>query len=115
MKISTVDIKESMDGDLYFNLPDEVIDRLGWEEGDELIWDHNPVTGQAMIRKVRYEVVSLDLDEDTFTGVAKMAHQNDVTFNKQIEAILQEFIDKCETDPEYIKKINKVADAEQSS
>lgn len=94
MKISTVDIKETVDGDLYFNLPDEVIDRLGWQEGDELIWDHNPSTGEAFIRKVRYESVQLDLDDETFTGVAKLAHENDITFNKQIELIMKEFVDK---------------------
>lgn len=94
MKVSTVDIKENADGELYFNLPDEVIDRLGWEEGDELIWDHDPATNQAMIRKVRYETVQLDLDDDTFAGVAKLAHENDITFNKQIELIMKEFIDQ---------------------
>lgn len=113
-KISTVDIKETSEGDLYFNLPDDVIERLDWKEGDELIWDHDPANNQAMIRKVKYESFSLDLDDETFNGVAKLAHDNDVTFNKQIELMLQDFIEQCEADPQHIKRVvadsDKVAD-----
>jgi len=92
MKISEVEIKETPDGDLYFTLPDEVYDRLGWREGDELIWDWRPKHKDFIIKKCRYESVELDLDDETFTGIAKLAHDNDVTFNRQIEMIMKEFI-----------------------
>lgn len=93
MKIEPVEIKETADGDLYFTIPDDVLERLGWQEGDDLIWDHDPKQQTCMIRKVRYENVELDLDDETFHGVAKLAHDNDVTFNKQIEMIMKEFIE----------------------
>jgi bifunctional DNA-binding transcriptional regulator/antitoxin component of YhaV-PrlF toxin-antitoxin module len=32
----TLEIKETSDGELYFNLPEEVLNNLGWEEGDEV-------------------------------------------------------------------------------
>ena len=96
MTISEVEIKESPDGDLYFTLPDEVYDRLGWTEGDELIWDWRPKHNNFVIKKCRYESVELDLDDETFTRVAKHAHDNDVTFNKQVEMILNECISQHE-------------------
>jgi bifunctional DNA-binding transcriptional regulator/antitoxin component of YhaV-PrlF toxin-antitoxin module len=32
----TLEIKETPDGELYFILPEEILDNLGWEEGDEV-------------------------------------------------------------------------------
>lgn len=108
MKTDTVEIKETSEGELYFDLPDDVLERLGWKEGDDLFWDHDPEQQTCIIRKVKYENVELDLDDETFNGVAKLAHGNDITFNKQIEMIMKEFISKYET-------TGKVADTEQSS
>lgn len=99
MKISDVEIKESVDGELYFTLPDEVFDRLKWKEGDELIWDWRPKHNDFVITKSRYETIELDLSDEVFTGIARMAHDNDITFNKQIELILKEFIDTCNEPP----------------
>lgn len=92
MKISEVKIEENKDGDLYFTLPDEVFDRLDWKDGDELIWDWKPKTNSFIIKKCRYETVELDLDDEVFTGVSRMAHNNDITFNRQIELIMKEFL-----------------------
>jgi bifunctional DNA-binding transcriptional regulator/antitoxin component of YhaV-PrlF toxin-antitoxin module len=114
MKIDTVEIKESYDGELYFNIPDDTLKRLGWQEGDELIWDHDPKQQTCIIRKVRYESVELDLDDDTFSTIAKLAHKNDLTFNKQIETIMKEFIDNCEEDPEYAKYLKRFATKEDA-
>lgn len=96
MKTDTVEIKENSDGELYFDIPDDVLGRLGWQEGDDLIWDHDPKQQTCIIRKVKYENVELDLDDDLFNGLAKLAHDNDVTFNKQIELIMKEFINNNE-------------------
>jgi bifunctional DNA-binding transcriptional regulator/antitoxin component of YhaV-PrlF toxin-antitoxin module len=34
-----VEIQEGEQGDLFIEFPDELIDELGWEEGDVLNWD----------------------------------------------------------------------------
>lgn len=94
METNTVEVKENQDGELYFNIPDDVLNRLGWKEGDELIWDHDPKNQTCILRRVRYESVELDLDDDTFTGIARMAHDNNITFNQQIELIMKEFLGK---------------------
>ena len=93
---SEVKIRETDDGDLYFTLPDDVYERLDWREGDELIWDWQPKHNSFILKKCRFESVELDLDDETFTGVAKLAHDNDVTFNRQIEMIMKEFISQHE-------------------
>lgn len=34
-----LEVQENSDGDQYIVLPDEVIEDLGWQEGDLLNWD----------------------------------------------------------------------------
>lgn len=92
MKTGELIVKETPDGELYFNIPDDLLDRLGWKEGDDIEFVEKD--GGFILTKVRYESVELELEDETFTGVAKLAHENDITFNKQIELIMKEFIDK---------------------
>lgn len=94
MKTDSLVVKETPEGELYFTIPDDVLDRLGWKEGDDLIWDHDPKKQTCILRRVRYESVELDLDEDTFNRIAHAAHDNDVTFNQQVEMILRDNIEK---------------------
>lgn len=54
-----LEVQEDENGDQYITLPDEVIEDLGWQEGDVLNWD---VRGNGIIlSKVNdpsgYEVV----------------------------------------------------------
>ena len=34
-----IEIQEAESGDLFIELPDELIDELAWQEGDVLNWD----------------------------------------------------------------------------
>ena len=34
-----IEIQEDQDGELFIELPDDLIEELGWEEGDVLSWD----------------------------------------------------------------------------
>lgn len=34
-----IEIQEAESGDLFIELPDELIDELSWQEGDVLNWD----------------------------------------------------------------------------
>lgn len=36
MSTTRVKVVENDDGDLCFELPDDLLDRLGWEEGDDI-------------------------------------------------------------------------------
>jgi bifunctional DNA-binding transcriptional regulator/antitoxin component of YhaV-PrlF toxin-antitoxin module len=41
-----LEVQEDENGDSYITLPDEVVDELGWQEGDILNWD---VKGNGII------------------------------------------------------------------
>jgi bifunctional DNA-binding transcriptional regulator/antitoxin component of YhaV-PrlF toxin-antitoxin module len=41
-----LEVQEDENGDSYLTLPDEIIEELGWEEGDVLEWD---VRGSGII------------------------------------------------------------------
>lgn len=32
------EVKETSEGELYFDLPQEILDELGWYEGDTIKW-----------------------------------------------------------------------------
>jgi len=54
-----IEIQEDQDGELFIELPDDLIEELGWEEGDVLSWD---VQGEGIVlSKIndenRYEVI----------------------------------------------------------
>lgn len=34
-----VEVQENQDGELFIEFPDEIIEELGWQEGDILSWD----------------------------------------------------------------------------
>lgn len=51
MKISELEVKESVDGELYFRLPDDLLNRLEWEVGDEL--EFIPQDEAFIIKKVK--------------------------------------------------------------
>jgi bifunctional DNA-binding transcriptional regulator/antitoxin component of YhaV-PrlF toxin-antitoxin module len=35
----TLQVQEDSEGQLYFEFPEEVMQELGWSEGDELLWE----------------------------------------------------------------------------
>ena len=41
MKEHIVEIKEDENGDLYFEIPEDIQKRLGWVEGSDLEWCEN--------------------------------------------------------------------------
>ena len=42
-----IEIQENNSGDLFIEFPDELIDELGWQEGDILNWD---LKGDGIVR-----------------------------------------------------------------
>ena len=41
-----LEVQEDENGELYITFPDEIIEELGWQEGDVLNWD---VRGEGII------------------------------------------------------------------
>lgn len=88
MKITELEVKQSFDGELYFRLPDDLLKRLGWEEGDDLKFI--PQDDAFIIKKVKYETIELDFDEEELLKYMTCAHEQNLSFNEFVEQALKE-------------------------
>ena len=80
-------LKETTDGDLFFTIPDEILKRLGWEEGDDLKFEER--NGSVLIRKVKYESVELEFDDKELLKYMMVAHEKGITFNQLCEEAIK--------------------------
>lgn len=80
-------LKETSDGDLFFTIPDEMLERLGWKEGDDLKFEDR--NGSVLIRKVKYESVELEFDDEQLLKYMKFAHEKGITFNELCEEAIK--------------------------
>ncbi len=94
MKTTELQIKENSDGDLYFNIPDNLLERLGWEEGDEIKFVEKD--GRFILTKVKYKTIELDFDDEELLKYMVFAHEQGITFNELCERAVKEKIGKEE-------------------
>ena len=90
MKITELQVKENSDGELYFDLPDELMNHLGWEVGDDVKFIEKD--NGYLIKKVRYETIELDFDKEELLELMNLAHEKNITFNELIAESLESFI-----------------------
>jgi hypothetical protein len=45
------EVKETEDGDLFIELPDDMLKELGWGEGTEILWVDNGDDTWSLIKK----------------------------------------------------------------
>ena len=88
MKVSELEIKENAEGELYFNIPDDVLSRLDWKEGDEIKFAEKD--GGFILTKVKYESIELDIPEEDLLTYMMCAHEQDITFNELCEEAVKE-------------------------
>ena len=88
----TVDIKRvEQSEELCMELPDALMDEMGWELGDDLKFiDHKD--GTFGLRKVTYETIELDFDDEELFKYMQAAHAKDMSFNQFIETTLTEVV-----------------------
>ena len=101
MKVTELEVKESFDGELYFRLPDDLLDRLGWEVGDEIKFTEKD--GGFVLTKVKYETIELDIDKEDLLRYMEFAHEENITFNELCERAIKA---KIEENPE-LDKLNQ--------
>jgi hypothetical protein len=93
------EIFQEIEGDpdnLMLTVPEEY--RVGWLEGDTIsivVKDGTLILRNLSKEKRRVEVV-LDLPENLYIELLKMAHERDVTLNTLVETILREAMDKLD-------------------
>lgn len=88
MNVGELQVKESFDGELYFRIPDEIMNRLGWKEGDDLKFI--PRDGGFMIKKMTYESVEVDFDKDDLMKYLLFAHERGITFDELCTQAVQD-------------------------
>ena len=93
MELPKIEVKESSDGELYFNLPDDLLSRLG--EGDEIKFVERD--GGFVIKKAKYENIELDIDDEELFKYMKHAHKNLLSLNEWVEKCLTKFIEVEDT------------------
>ena len=87
-------LKETEDGELFFNIPDDVLERLGWAEGDDIKFVEKD--DGFLIKKVKYESVELDFDKEDLLNYMTYAHNKNITFNELCEQAIKEKLDELE-------------------
>ena len=60
----TVTVKKDNDGELYIDLPDELMKSLDWKIGDELVWEETEVLGEEAEYPAAYVCKKVDCDID---------------------------------------------------
>ena len=95
MEVPKMEVKESSDGEFYFNLPDDLLGRLGWAEGDEIKFTERD--GGFVVKKVKYESIKLDIDDEELFKYMKHAHENLLSLNEWVEKCLTKFIEVEDT------------------
>ena len=89
-------LQETDDGELFFNIPDDVLDRLGWEEGDDIKFVEQD--GGFLLKKVRYESVELDFNEKDLLNYMTYAHFKNITFNELCEQAIKEKLNEIDSE-----------------
>ena len=56
-----VEIQESDQGELFIEFPDELIDELGWQEGEILNWDLN---GEGIVLSKLHDPSGYEVEEE---------------------------------------------------
>ena len=93
MEVPKIEVKESSDGELYFNLPDDLLSRLG--ECDEIKFVERD--GGFVIKKAKYESIQLDIDDEELFKYMKHAHENLLSLNEWVEKCLSKFMEVEDT------------------
>ena len=85
-----VEVKKCDDGsgDIYFEIPPTILKDLEWSEGDDVKFDIQS-DRSIQIRKVRYETIDLDFDDEELLKYMKFAHENNMSFNELVEQSLR--------------------------
>ena len=56
-----VEVQESDQGELFIEFPDELIDELGWQEGDILNWD---LKGEGIVLSKLHDPFGYEVEEE---------------------------------------------------
>lgn len=98
--MTKLEVQKHPDSDeLFFEIPPDVLQRLGWDVDTELQWIENE-DGSMLLRKrdevVEMTEVEIELSDQDFMKIAELAQKDNITFDQQVQKIMVEFIEQHE-------------------
>ena len=90
-EITKIEVQENTFGELFFEIPPALLEDLGWQEGDDVKFIDNK-NGAFTIKKVKYETIELDFDDDELFKYMQFAHEKGMSFNEWVQHCLEEII-----------------------
>ena len=90
-----IELKETDNGELFFRIPEETLERLGWKEGDDLKFEDR--NGAVLIRKVKYENIELEFDDKELLKYMMVAHEKGITFDELCEEAIKAKLDEIDS------------------
>lgn len=94
--MTEIELKETDNGELFFRIPEETLNRLGWKEGDDLKFEDR--NGSVLIRKVKYENIELEFDDKELLKYMMVAHEKGITFNQLCEDAIKARLDEIDSE-----------------
>ncbi|MAF24470.1 hypothetical protein CL634_02690 [bacterium] len=76
---------------ICLSFPDELMDEMGWVPGDDLKFiDHKD--GSFSVKKINYETVELELDDEELFKYMQKAHELGMSFNEFVVHVIEEHL-----------------------
>jgi len=96
MNTNELKLKETEDGELFFNIPDDLLEKLGWEEGDEIKFVERD--NGFLLTKVKYESIEVDFNEKDLLKYMMFAHERNITFNQLCQNAIKEKLEELDNE-----------------
>ena len=92
--MSELKLQETEDGELFFTIPDDILDRLGWKEGDEIQFIEQ--NNGFLLKRIKYKKISLDINDGDLLKYMMFAHEQDITFNQLCQNAIKEKLEELD-------------------
>ena len=88
--MSQIEVKENA-GELYIEIPGDMMDRLGWKNSDDFEWIDNK-NGTFTLIKTKKVDVELEFTEEELFKYMLHAHEQGISFSAWVEHVMKEFV-----------------------
>ena len=88
--MAQLEVKEK-EGELYIEIPGDMMDRLGWKNSDDFEWIDNK-DGTFTLTKTSKVDVELEFTAEALYKYMLHAHERGLSLNAWIESVMKEFV-----------------------
>lgn len=92
MNVRSLKVQSDNAGQLFFEIPNDLLDRLGWAEGDDIEFIEKD--DGLLLRKVKYESVELEFSKESLLEYMVFAHEQNITFNELCQNAIKNKIEE---------------------